>query len=113
MIIRFHLTKQIGSGSYANVFRYRDSFYNRYLVIKRAKRELTPKELQRFRREFDEMSELSSPYIPEVYRYNKENNEYIMEYMDFTLERFIQENNTTLPNEERTKTVHQILRAFQ
>lgn len=29
--------KMIGEGSYAKVFRYRDEFYNKYFVLKRAK----------------------------------------------------------------------------
>ncbi|MDH6352341.1 MULTISPECIES: protein kinase [unclassified Brevibacillus] len=80
----------IGNGSYANVYKYRDTFYNKNFALKRAKKDLTQKELERFRREFNEMKEFSSPYILEVYQYNKAKNEYIMEYMDYTLDNFIQ-----------------------
>lgn len=80
----FSLT-QIGSGSYANVYKYRDTFYGSFFVLKRAKKDLSFKELERFKREFDEMKEFSSPYILEVYRYDEAKNEYIMEYMDDTL----------------------------
>ena len=63
--------KQIGTGSYANVFKYKDTFYDRHFVIKRAKKDLSAKELERFKREFEEMKEFSSPYILEVFRYDE------------------------------------------
>ena len=44
--------KQIGSGSYANVYKYKDTFYNRQFVLKRAKKDLSTKEIQRFKREY-------------------------------------------------------------
>ena len=81
--------KLIGSGSYANVYKYKDTFYNRPFILKRAKKELTDKEVARFKREFDVMNDLSSPYILEVYCYNPDKNEYIMEYMDYTLDGYI------------------------
>ena len=105
--------KQIGGGSYANVFKYHDSFYDRPFVIKRAKKDLTPKELERFKREFDEMKEFSSPYILEVYKYDEDKSEYIMEYMDYTLDNFIQRGNSTMLIGVRKSIVNQILRAFE
>lgn len=104
--------KLIGEGSYAKVFKYKDKFYDRAFVLKRAKNELTEKELARFRREFDVMKSLSSPYIVEVYSYRETRNEYIMEYMDDTLDSFISRNNTKLLLELRVNIVRQILRAF-
>lgn len=105
--------KLIGGGSYANVFKYRDSFYNKNFVLKRAKKELTEKELLRFRREFEEMNEFSSPYILEVYCYNEGQNEYVMEYMDFTLDAFISKNNATMSDSQRKGIGQQILKAFE
>lgn len=105
--------KQIGNGSYANVYKYRDTFYDKNFVLKRAKKDLTPKELERFRREFDEMKRFSSPYILEVYRYDESKNEYIMEYMDYTLDSFIRKNNSSITTGLRKSIVNQILRAFQ
>lgn len=105
--------KQIGTGSYANVFKYKDTFYNRYFVIKRAKKDLAEKEFERFKREFEEMKEFSSPYILEVFRYDEAKNEYYMEYMDDTLDSFIQKNNTSLTIAKRKGIVNQILRAFE
>ena len=104
--------KLIGSGSYANVYKYKDSFYNRPFILKRAKKELTDKEMARFKREFDVMNDLSSPYILEVYCYNPDKNEYIMEYMDYTLDGYIAAHNSTLTIIQRKGIAQQILRAF-
>lgn len=103
----------IGEGSYANVYKYRDTFYNRNFTIKRAKKELSDKELSRFKREYEEMQKLSSPYILEVYRYFEEENEYTMEYMDCTLEKYIRKNNNKLLFSQRKGIIRQILRAFE
>lgn len=104
--------KLIGSGSYANVYKYKDTFYNRSFILKRAKKELTDKEVARFKREFDVMNDLSSPYILEVYCYNPDKNEYIMEYMDYTLDGYIAAHNSTLTIVQRKGIAQQILRAF-
>ena len=104
--------KLIGSGSYANVYKYKDTFYNRPFILKRAKKELTDKEIARFKREFDVMNDLSSPYILEVYCYNPDKNEYIMEYMDYTLDGYIAAHNSTLTIVQRKGIAQQILRAF-
>ncbi|MDQ0230277.1 protein kinase domain-containing protein [Metabacillus malikii] len=105
-------TKVIGEGSYARVHKYKDEYYNRPFVIKKALKDLNDKELQRFRREFDEMKKLKSPYIIEVYNFDEENNQYVMEYADETLDDFIQKNNTKLDVNERVNLVRQILQAF-
>lgn len=104
--------KLIGSGSYANVYKYKDTFYNRPFILKRAKKELTDKEMARFKREFDVMNDLSSPYILEVYCYNPDKNEYIMKYMDYTLDGYIAAHNSTLTIIQRKGIAQQILRAF-
>ena len=104
--------KLIGSGSYANVYKYKDTFYNRPFILKRAKKELTDTEVARFKREFDVMNDLSSPYILEVYCYNPDKNEYIMEYMDYTLDGYIAAHNSTLTIVQRKGIAQQILRAF-
>ena len=104
--------KLIGSGSYANVYKYKDTFYNRPFILKCAKKELTDKEVARFKREFDVMNDLSSPYILEVYCYNPDKNEYIMEYMDYTLDGYIAAHNSTLTIIQRKGIAQQILRAF-
>lgn len=110
---RTYKEKLIGTGSYANVYKYKDTFYNKNFVIKRAKKDLSEKELLRFKREFEEMRGFLSPYILEVYSYNDDKNEYIMEYMDYTLDDYIFKNNTKLTIQQRKGIVHQILKAFE
>ena len=105
--------KLIGEGSYAQVFKYKDSFYDTFFVVKRAKKDLTEKELTRFKREYEQMKTLHSPYIVEVYSYNGSSNEYIMEYMDCTLDKYISENNGKLTFSQRKGIVSQMLRAFK
>lgn len=105
--------KLIGEGSYAKVFYFFDDYYNRKYVLKRAKKDLNEKEVKRFKQEFEQMASLSSPYIVEVYRYNDDKNEYIMEYMDVSLDKFIEKNNSSLSKEDRKGIAYQILKAFR
>ena len=104
--------KQIGEGSYANVYKYKDEFYDRYFVLKRAKSDLDEKELQRFKREFEEMQMLNSPYIVEVYSYNENPHEYTMELMDCSLEKYISTHNSSMTLNERKNIIMQLLRAY-
>lgn len=104
--------KLVGEGSYAQVFKYKDQYYKKFFVLKRAKKELNSKELSRFKREFEQMNNLQSPYIVEVFSYDESKNEYIMEYMDFTLDSYINKNNSTLSFAERKGLGYQILKAF-
>ncbi len=105
--------KLIGEGSYAHVFKYRDEFYDKPFVIKRAKKELTSEELERFKREFAEMKKMNSPYIVEVYNYNMEKNEYTMEFLDYTLLNFIKQNNNKLSFKTRVNLVNQFFKALE
>jgi len=102
----------IGEGSYAQVFKYLDEFYQKTFTLKRAKKNLNSKEIIRFKREYEQMSMLNSPYIIEVFSYNEKNKEYIMEFMDITLNDYILANNTKLTFQERKKICNQIIRAF-
>ena len=77
--------EQIGTGSYAKVFRYTDPRYKITIVLKRANPDLNPKEIDRFRQEFEVLKSLNSPYVINVFSYNDERNEYTMEYMDETI----------------------------
>ncbi|MDO0826009.1 protein kinase family protein [Desulfosporosinus nitroreducens] len=105
--------KFIGEGSYADVFKYKDGFYQKWFVLKRAKKQLNNKELARFKREFEQMYEFNSPYIVEVYCYNDSENSYIMEFMDCTLDKYIKSNNSRLTVSLRKSLANQVLRAFQ
>ncbi|MEF9936464.1 MAG: protein kinase family protein [Carnobacterium sp.] len=104
--------KCIGEGSYAKVFKYYDDHYKKNFVLKKAKKDLTPKELNRFAQEFTLMKSCNSPYIVEVYAYNEERAEYLMECMDCTLKDYIEKNNTVLSITQRKGVGFQILKAF-
>ena len=108
---RFNL-KLIGSGSYAQVLKYHDDFYNIDVVIKRADKNLNEKEIERFKKEYSIMNNLNSPYILRVYRYDDNNNEYYAEYVDETLYDYIIKNNNTLSIEKRKNIAYQIFKAF-
>lgn len=105
--------KFIGEGSYAKVFRYYDDFYNTYIIIKRAKKGLTPKEIERFEKEYETMKKLNSPYILKVYRYDKKELGYYAEYCDETLFDYIKKNNTKITMEKRKRISYQIFMAFK
>ncbi len=59
------------------------------------------------------MKQCNSPYILEVYNYDEENNEYVMEYMDYTLKKYIEKNNNNLSLSDRKKIIAQIFKAFE
>ncbi|MEY8736465.1 protein kinase family protein [Lactobacillus sp. AN1001] len=109
---KFQLT-EIGSGSYATVFRYYDENYEKLFALKRAKKEISQKDLERFSLEFDTMKKLHSPYILEVYSINASKNEYIMEYADTTIFKYIQKHNQKITFKERQFLCHQIIRGFE
>ncbi len=103
----------IGEGSYAHVYKYKDEYYNESFVLKRAKKDLTDKEIERFKEEYNQLSKLCSPYIIKVYNYNDVKNEYVMELMDISLDEYIKRNNGNITAKERKNIVYQILRGFK
>jgi tRNA A-37 threonylcarbamoyl transferase component Bud32 len=105
-------TKVIGEGSYATVHKYKDTHYDRFFAIKKAKKDLSLEELIRFRTEFEELKKLNSPYVIEVYNYDEEKNQYTMEFADTTLAEYISKNNNKLTIHQRIQLVLQILRSF-
>lgn len=105
-------TKYIGGGSYATVHKFKDTHYNRVFVLKRANKDLTAKELERFKNEFFELKKLNSPYIIEVYNYNDQDNEYTMECADNTLDKYINKNNNKLSMTQRIGLISQLFKAF-
>lgn len=105
--------KMVGQGSYAIVYKYKDPQYNKFFALKRAKKELDDKEIERFKREYSVLKELKSPYIIEVYSYNENQNEYIMEYMDDNLYNYIAQNNSKISMQERKGYVIQFLKGIK
>jgi tRNA A-37 threonylcarbamoyl transferase component Bud32 len=101
--------KMEGQGSYAIVYSYVDPDYDIRFAIKRAKQGIEERDLLRFEREFEVMRRLSFPYILEVYQYNRERNEYRIEYCDDTLRRFIARRNSKLSFSSRKRIALQFL----
>lgn len=104
--------QKIGNGSYATVYKYKDEFYNKYFAVKKANGNLNKEEIERFKREYEIMKKLSSPYVLEVYNYDERKNRYFMEYADESLYNFIKKNRNLLEI-IRKNIVNQILRAFE
>lgn len=102
----------LGAGSYAIVHKFTDPFYNITFAEKRLKSNCSDIEVARFKREYEYMKQLSSPHILEVYAYDDNNNSYIMEYVDSTLEDYINKNNQTLTLKDRYLLVLQVLKAI-
>lgn len=108
---RFNI-KLIGSGSYAQVFKYHDDFYDIDVIIKKADKNLNEKEIERFKKEYSIMKNMNSPYILKVYRYEENNNEYYAEFVDETLYDYIIRNNSKISIEKRKNIAYQIFKAF-
>jgi len=100
--------KLIGKGSYAQVLSYIDPNYKIPVVVKRANKDLTNKEIERFKQEFEVLKSLSSPYIVEVYAYDDKKNEYTMECMDENIHKYISRVNSTLTLNKRKNIITQI-----
>lgn len=101
--------KMVGEGSYASVFSYVDPDYDIRFAVKRTKRGIGERDLQRFKQEFEVLKRLSFPYVVEVYQYDEERNEYRMEFCDETLRSYISKRNSTLPFSSRKRIALQFL----
>ena len=85
--------KLLGEGAYAKVFSFKEPLTNKKFAMKKLKKEITGKELERFKLEFEKMSSISNPYILKAYSYDEDDNSYIMEYCEYTLKNYISCNN--------------------
>lgn len=101
--------KMVGEGSFANVYSYVDPDYGIRFAVKRAKRTISDRDLERFRREFEVMKELSFPYVVQVYRYDDAKNEYRMEFCDENLRTYIATRNNTIKFSHRKRIALQLL----
>lgn len=104
---------QIGEGSYAIVYKYVHPELHIPIAIKRAKSDLSQDELERFRREYAILAELNSPFIIKPYTFDNEKNEYTMEYIDKTLDKFLSEQNDTLTIYFRKNILVQFFNAIE
>lgn len=101
--------KMVGSGSYANVYSYVDPDYDIKFAVKRAKKDLDEREVERFKQEFAILKRLSFPYVVEVYSYSDANNEYRMEYCDTTMREYIRAKNNSISFAARKRIALQFL----
>jgi hypothetical protein len=101
--------KMVSEGSYATVFSYVDPDCGIRFAVKRAKRDIHERDLQRFKQEFEVMKRLSFPYVVEVYQYEDERNGYRMEFCDETLRSYIAKRNPNLSFSSRKRIALQFL----
>lgn len=78
----------VGSGAYADVYKYKDEFYNTLFAYKKLKKESNSKEVERFKKEYKFLNEIDNPNILKAFCYLEEKNAYVMEYCDFTLKKY-------------------------
>ncbi len=99
----------IGEGSYAKVFSFTDPDYGIKFAIKRANRDMSERDLHRFQQEFEILKRLRFPYIVEVFQYDATRNEYLMEFCESTLRKYIKKRNNTLTFSSRKRIALQFL----
>ncbi|MFI1392010.1 protein kinase family protein [Streptomyces griseoaurantiacus] len=99
----------IGEGSYAKVFSFVDPDYDIKFAVKRANKDLSERDLHRFRQEFKILKRLSFPYIVQVYQYDETRHEYKMEFCEATLRAYIKRRNSTLRFASRKRIALQFL----
>ena len=101
-----------GEGGYATVFSFTDPVTGRLVALKRAKKDLDEKELMRFKREYETLKGLDSPYVLEAYKLYENPLQYTMEYAEQTLKQYLRYNNQTISVANRVGIARQILRGF-
>lgn len=107
-----YATKFIGAGSYANVYKYKDEDYDEVFVLKKLKKDVSEKDLTRFKQEYHLMKTNPHPNIVRVFRYF-DNNSYTMDYCGTSLKKFIDTNNTKLSVEQREDLILQLLEGIK
>lgn len=85
--------KMVGEGAFAIVYKFTDPTYGLTFAKKKLKRGSDPREVERFRREYDLMRSLDYPYILKVHRYDSTDDSYTMEFCESTLDKFISSKN--------------------
>lgn len=102
----------IGSGSYANVYKYKDTFYNCNFAVKKLQKDLRDDEIERFHNEFRVLEDLNSPYVLKVYHFDESKQQYVMELADDTLLNYL-DKNPNLGIKRRRSIAQQILSGFR
>lgn len=105
--------KLIGEGAYANVYKYKDEFYNMYFAIKKLKDNVSEKEKARFEHEYKLLSKYNHPNILKAYCYIENKYAYIMDYCEHTLKQYIELNGNSLNFNLRKNIVMQFLEVMK
>ena len=106
-------TKLIGEGAYANVYKYKDEFYNMNFAVKKLKNNVTDKEKARFEHEYKLLSTYDFPHILKAHCYIQSENAYIMDYCEYTLRKYLESNGNNLDFNLRKNIAIQFLEAMQ
>lgn len=101
--------KMIGEGSYATVYYYEDPLYGVRFAVKRARKTLTQRDLERFKKEFETLKRLRFPYVVEVYTYDDVAQEYRMEFCDMNLRTYFRSVSNSLSFGTRKRIALQFL----
>lgn len=99
----------VGAGSYAIVHKYFDKDYDTYFAIKKLKKGYTPKELLRFKNEYEIMRKCKHPNLLRVYKYFEGDASYTMEYCEGFIYDYVTRNNTKLSKLTRLNLLNQFL----
>lgn len=104
-----------GEGAYAKVYTFKEPLSKKKFALKKLNQDVVWKELDRFKIEFEKMYQINNPYILKAYSFDDKNNSYIMEYCDYTLKDFINENNnkTYMSEKYRKNIALQLLRGLK
>lgn len=102
----------VGGGSYAEVYKFYDPFYEKTFALKKARVDLTEKELIRFENEYKELKKMNCTYVVEVYSYNKDKKEYIMEYLNCSIFDYYAKHKNELSLSKRKGYIVQFLRGM-
>lgn len=100
------------SGHYADIYKYFDNRYNSYFIIKRLKKEMVGKERDRFLNEFDLLKEYQHPNLARVYKINREDYSYVMEFYDSSLGDFYSQYSKDISLTQKLNIAFQILSAM-
>ncbi len=106
---------QVGQGSYATVFKFHNRDTDELLALKRIKTGQPSQVLERFKLEYETMHKFAdSPFIVKTFKAELETepHQYVMEYMPFTLQKYIKSNNNKLSLLHRKVIAHQFLQGL-
>lgn len=98
--------EEIGTGSYATVYKAYLPSLDKVFALKKLITNDT-EQILRFEAEFKMMKPLSHPNIISVYSYDEIKYEFIMDFMPYTLEEYLQKNTLTL--EQKYSLIEQLL----